>query len=200
MEYPKINSLYKRDVKHQFTSEYAREEFGAYPQWRVEEKIDGQNIRLYVQNGQLIAVKGRTEKAMIPAKLLFYLTSEVFKDRLKGLNDAVLFGEGFGAGIQKGGIYRKDQSFILFDSYINGRWGNREEVYTLSNTLNIHHPHDYGLMDLEDIIALIKDKPQGMYGDNEYEIEGVMCRAEPVVRFNDKNAAPVMFKLKCRDM
>ena len=52
-------------------------------------------------------------------------TEELFEQKF-GENDVILFGEGYGAKIQNGGLYRSDNSFILFDVMINGNYQNRE--------------------------------------------------------------------------
>lgn len=78
MEYPKINSLWKRDdARNLIENDYARAEFGAFKKWHVQEKIDGTNIRVYVQNG-VIEVKGRTNKAIVPDAVHTFLTQEDF--------------------------------------------------------------------------------------------------------------------------
>lgn len=70
MEYPKINSLYKRegwyfdeDIKnnpaHQkgrqslIIGDYARPEFGCIKRWQLQEKIDGMNIRVHMRRVEL---------------------------------------------------------------------------------------------------------------------------------------------------
>ena len=201
MEYPKINSLWKRDNAHNIIeNDYARAEFGAFKKWRVEEKIDGTNIRMYVQNGT-IDVKGRTNKADVPAAVLAFLTREEFLQKLScfGVNPVILFGEGFGGNIQIGTHYRKDVAFILFDVYMHGKWCSREEVWELAQKLGLDHPADLGMMTEEEIVAFVKSKPTGKYNDTGYPMEGVIARSEPLVRFNEQTADPVMWKLKVKD-
>jgi len=206
MEYPKINSLFMRDENHNFTQEYADPLFSCFPYWRVEEKIDGMNIRIYVNNSQHIEIKGRTNNAAIPNQLVTYFHAGDRHKKLLALHAVhgfdypiVLYGEGFGAGIQSGGIYRPDQAFILFDTFINGRWGTRQEVYKLADELGVDHPADLGLMCKYDIIDLVKSNPMGRYGTGNYPMEGIIARCEPVLRQNTQRAEPLMWKLKARD-
>jgi len=200
MEYPKINSLWKRNEAHDFIeNDYSRPEFAAFKQWRVEEKIDGTNVRVYIQDGT-IEVKGRTNKAELPAKLLKFFERDEFMSKfsLFGTKSVQLFGEGFGAGIQTGGIYRPDIAFILFDVYMHGRWSRREEVYELATQLGLDHPMDLGMMTEDEIVTLVKSKPKGRYNDKGYPMEGVIVRSEPIMRFND-HGDPIMWKLKVKD-
>ncbi len=201
MEYPKINSIWKRDEANALIpGDYARPEFSACKQWRVEEKIDGTNIRVYIQDGG-IEIKGRTNKAEIPAPLLAFFARDEFMNKLPyfGTTPVQLFGEGFGASIQSGGIYRPDVAFILFDVYMSNRWSTREEVQETALALGLDCPADLGIMTEEEIIAFVKSKPKGRYNDKGYPMEGVMVRSQPLMRFNTQGAAPVMWKLKVKD-
>ncbi len=201
MEYPKINSIWKRDDNNALIpGDYARPEFAAFKQWRVEEKIDGTNIRVYVQDGN-IEIKGRTNKAEIPAPLLAFFARDEFMRALSCFDTrpVQLFGEGFGAGIQSGGIYRPDVAFILFDVYMSNRWSTREEVHETAALLGLDHPADLGMMTEEEIVAFVKSRPKGRYNDNGYPMEGVMVRSQPLMRFNTQSADPVMWKLKVKD-
>ncbi len=200
MEYPKINSIWKRDETHEFIEgDYSCQEFSAFKTWRVEEKIDGTNVRVYIQNGK-IEIKGKTDNSQLPTKLISFFNQDEFMSKVCcfGQKPVELFGEGFGAGIQLGGIYRPDIAFILFDVYMNGRWGQREEVYDVASKLGLEHPADLGMMTEEEIITFVKSKPKGRYNSNNYTMEGVIARSEPLVRFND-HGNPVVWKLKVKD-
>ena len=97
MEYPKINSLYKRQFTETDTKtgeirfldkgksgnpliigDYACPEFAAINRWTVTEKVDGTNIRIIYKDGN-VTFGGRTENAQIPRNLLKYL-QETFGD------------------------------------------------------------------------------------------------------------------------
>ena len=203
MEYPKIHSLYMRDpITNKFTTEFSKPEFDSEDLWHVEEKIDGMNMRVYIDNGKITDIKGRTDAASIPPKLLKWLgRDELVLKIMEHYNTGpvILFGEGFGAGIQSGGIYRKDQAMILFDCYMGGRWSTRLEILEIAGQLGMEVPAFIGLMTKEEAIKYVKSKPKGFYGDQNYPMEGVMCRSEPLVRYNTRSANPVMFKLKVKD-
>lgn len=225
MEYPKINSLWKREdprlpgsrgngkIHSLIEGDYAKQEFAAIDKWRVEEKIDGTNIRIYFSInrevdaqskhcsfGYVFDIKGRTSEAVIPNGLEDWIYNKRLEVGLGnlGLIKGILYGEGFGAGIQSGGIYRPDKAFILFDCYTN-RWSTREELKTIAEALNLETPHDLGMMTRDDIISFVKSKPHGFYGDKKYIMEGIVARSEPLMRFNTISADPVMWKLKVKD-
>lgn len=133
MEYPKINSLWKRqgwyfeqDKKNSLDyqqgrqsfieGDYAEEAFGNIRLWDVEEKVDGTNIRLHFskKEGQLLSpsILGRTSAAQIPPHLLSYLqtiaTWDLFFQAFPALHerpdfDVWIFGEGYGPKIQSCG-------------------------------------------------------------------------------------------------
>ena len=76
MEYPKINTLFKRDENNIIIpEEYTMEEFVYLKDCKFEctEKIDGTNIRIELDNTNdevVMEFKGRTDKADIPKHLL----------------------------------------------------------------------------------------------------------------------------------
>ena len=218
MEYPKINSLWKRQecVKGNskglhgplIIGEYSELEFGAIKTWRVDEKVDGTNIRVIYSDGK-VSFKGRTDEAMIPPKLLTYLQfqfSECILHRAFGpekegdpYNEVVLFGEGYGAKIQScGGNYRQDQAFILFDIVINGWWLKREDIASISEKLGISSVPDLGIMTEEQIIEFVKSKPLSRCSLIEQIMEGVVVRSEPLMLFRN-GKKPIMWKLKVKD-
>ena len=153
-EYPKINGLYKRGERGKIIAgEFSRPEFEylADLPWQWTEKIDGTNIRLTYEGPTLldapeVYVAGRTDNAQIPPKLLAACTSilrtspfaEVFPDAASGDERVVLYGEGYGAGIQKGGgNYRPDAGFVLFDVRVGPWWLSRENVVDVAEKLGI---------------------------------------------------------------
>lgn len=98
--------------------------------WVWTEKVDGTNIRIH-WDGHKVTYGGRTDNAQIPAKLLPVLDElvpeELFEQQF-GSTSATLYGEGYGAGIQKGGIYRPDMGFVLFDVRIGDWWLRRPDM------------------------------------------------------------------------
>ena len=166
MEYPKINSLYKRqgygpydEMKRRYVSdlemkprkgklimgEYACEEFGSISKWTVTEKVDGTNVRIIFDRNDAgrVSLRGRTDDAQFPSVLLDYIydtfTSEKMDSVFFESNKVVLFGEGYGSKIQSGGYYRSDSSFILFDALIDDWWLKRDSIAVVAKQLGIDH-------------------------------------------------------------
>lgn len=128
-EYHKIQSIFKRDMtskrKTLIEGEWTLPEFEylAGNVWTFTEKVDGTNIRVIFKDGG-ITFGGRTEDAQIPAQLVTRLNERFLPLAAKMQEvfgcDACLYGEGYGAKIQKGGgNYRADQDFVLFDILVS---------------------------------------------------------------------------------
>src|SRR3990167_8022095 len=130
MEYGKIETLFDRDENFNVTDKLRMPVVGTIKVWDVTEKIDGTNIRIMLDAEGKVNVGGRTDNASIPAYLLQVLFPMFPPEKMKEVFwldgepvSAVLYGEGYGAGIQKGGgNYRKDKSFRLFDVLVAGKW------------------------------------------------------------------------------
>jgi len=109
-------------------------------QWVFTEKVDGTNIRV-IWDGHKVAFGGRTDNAQIPAKLVAVLRElfpeELFEQAFGG-EPAVLYGEGYGAGIQKaGGNYRQTQGFVLFDVRVGDWWLRRPDIEDVASKMGV---------------------------------------------------------------
>jgi len=144
--YHKIPSIWKRQSEkpHEvLVGEFKRPEFEYLyeNEWRFTEKVDGTNIRV-MWDGHDVSFAGRTDKAEIPKPLMTHLTETFHKDLLEkqyGDTAVTLYGEGYGAGIQKGGgDYISDGvSFILFDIKVGHWWLERDAVSSIALDLGI---------------------------------------------------------------
>ncbi len=212
MRYPKINSLFKRDgeSKKFIFGDYAQAEFDIIKQWRVVEKIDGMNIRIFIEktgeDTYKTTFKGRNEDSMLPQNLVEHLITIIkpsviisAMNSIDPINKIILFGEGYGPKIQSGGNYRDDVGFILFDVWGGHRWSSRDEVKQLALFLGIPVPHDYGMMTEQEIINLVAGRPLSPTAIRPMIFEGVIARSEPLLR-NNYTGDPLMFKLKCKDI
>ena len=119
MLYHKIQSVFKRDPQNAYRTflmgDWADEAFGylADLQWLATEKIDGTNMRLHIGENDYV-IGGRSERAEIHPDLYSHM-QEIAGRALSDFKGLTLYGEGNGAGIKKGGKYRDDKRFILFD-------------------------------------------------------------------------------------
>lgn len=210
-EYPKIENLYARDPEtHKSGPEHGFRlpAVGQIAQWLVLEKVDGMNMRVVFTPAEVdpVHIFGRTDRAQIPADLCAsiakwaqpYAFFEAFADE-DGIGPAqvILFGEGFGAGIQQGGHYRPDKGFILFDVLVDGHWLSWLDVVDVAGKLGIEHvPVLAHNADLDLVTLLVEDRMSDLT-DPEH-VEGVIARTDPYLF--DGRGRRVMFKYKVRDL
>lgn len=213
MEYPKVNTVFKRDEEGLIIpSEYTTPEFKYLENNRFEctEKIDGTNIRIEVKE-TTITFKGRTEKAVIPEHLLNFLqdsfTPEVVFKALGttpeiGINPATtvtIFGEGYGAKIQRGGNYLGNKvGFILFDIRVDSWWLKREDCENIAIALGCPIVPIIGYMTLIEAIDFVKKGFKSTIAENkDYDAEGLVLRTPDGLRFRDGQR--IIMKLKTCD-
>jgi len=205
-EYHKIQTIFRRDMQSKrkplLEGQWTTLEFEylARNKWTFTEKVDGTNIRVIFKDGS-VTFSGRTDEAQIPAQLVNRLNSnflpllstlyEVFPD-----GDAVLYGEGYGANIQKGGgNYRADQDFVLFDVRVGRWWLQRADVEDVAHKLSLDVVPVIGHGTLHDAVSLAKVGIQSKWGD--FQAEGIVAR--PMVELVDRAGQRIIAKIKCRD-
>jgi ATP-dependent RNA circularization protein (DNA/RNA ligase family) len=208
-EYPKIQSIYKRDEKtHKFIEgEYSLPEFAYLKDnlWTFTEKIDGTNVRVGF-DGEAIQFGGRTSNAQMPTFLLARLQElftieklgKIFNPPDDGTKlEIILFGEGYGARIQKGGgNYIPDGvDFILFDIKIGTWWLKREDVEGIAQALNLKTVPIMGEGKLDDAVIRIKNGIQSTFGD--FLAEGLVLK--PKTELFTRSGYRIITKLKHKD-
>lgn len=204
-EYEKIETIFVRDEKTKKLNEsiFRNEtvEFLKDIDWEFTEKIDGTNIRVY-WDGHKVSYYGRTDKAQIPSQLMNRLielfggnTNEEMFEQKFGETPVMLIGEGYGAKIQKGGDYRQDNDFILFDVCINNNYLSRENVKDIANYFNIDVVPTIMIGKLQEGIDYVKTKPKSKIG-SAYS-EGLVAR--PLIELRDRIGKRVIVKIKVRD-
>lgn len=215
MEYHKIETLFERDEKFVVTEKLRNPVYGAFKSWHVTEKIDGTNIRITLTEEGKVVLDGRTDNAQIPADLIRYLYETFPANKMQAAFwhadnagetkpvRAILYGEGYGAGIQKGGgLYRKDKAFRLFDVLVNDKhwldWPNIEDV---ASKLEIKTAPYLGHFSLEEIVASVKRGVPSIVAVHDSGqkrmAEGVIGRTiEPLF---DRRGKRVILKLKTSD-
>lgn len=215
-EYPHIDSIYKRYIegpnKGKFIfGQYSRPEFEYLKDnpWVWTEKVDGTNIRViynvsddqdygipYVQYG------GKTDNAQLPAKLLNYLKEALELDKLRTVfkqsevvvnGPVVLYGEGHGAGIQKGGgNYSEDQRFVLFDVKIGRWWLKRDAVEDIAKKLEIPIVPIIDISTMSEAETLVKEGFYSTWG--QFLAEGLVGR--PQIDLLDRAGKRIITKVK----
>lgn len=210
--YPKIDGLFARDsetkkiIPGAFRSQEV--EYLYYNDWIWTEKIDGTNIRV-IWDGYTVSFAGRTDRAQIPAKLLEYLEStfggqaneQLFEQKF-GNMPVILFGEGYGPGIQKGGNYRDDVSFILFDVLVEDNlWLNRESIEDIAKYFSIEAVPILAVGDMDWAINYVKTHPYSQVasdnGKKNYA-EGVV--GVPTIMPLTRTGKRIMVKVKWEDL
>ena len=210
MKYVKINTIWKRDKRGKIIPcEYSKAEIPNIKMWHLSEKIHGTNSRVTFERKnkqEKLLFGGKTDDAQISVHLLYHLQDtfkiEDFKRIWDGTEDTeiILFGEGYGARIQKGGgRYRDDASFILFDVWIDGWWLEPHNVKDIAHKLKIDYVPELGIMTEEEAISIVENQQpiSKISQDRTLVAEGIVARAYPMVLFRD--GTPAMWKLKVRD-
>lgn len=204
-EYHKIQTVFKRDMatKHKtlLDGQWTLPEFEylANNTWTFTEKVDGMNIRVMLKDG-VVTFGGKTDSAQIPAQLVTRL-NERFLPLAEKMQevfgcDACLYGEGYGAKIQKGGEnYRPDQDFVLFDVRVGEWWLQRSDVEDVAAKLGIDVVPIIGEGTLHDAIAWAKRGITSAWGD--FEAEGIVAR--PKTELCTRSGRRLITKIKCRD-
>lgn len=213
-EYHKIQTVFKRDPNNKFRTllegEYSLPVF-RYLQdnlWIFTEKVDGTNIRIkcapYQEDGKAYGITfgGKSDNAQIPATLITQLEKQFHSEeaRLKiaeTLPDGgCLYGEGYGAKIQKGGgNYRQDQGFVLFDIKIEDWWLQQEDVEDIAIKLNIDMIPIIDMGTLEDMVKKVKAGFDSHWGN--FKAEGIVAR--PSTELKTRRGDRIITKIKCKD-
>lgn len=211
-KYPSIKTVWTRNPENKYKTliegqwatpelEYLRNAI-----WVWTEKIDGTNIRVMwsiIEDKLTREFRGRTDKAQVPTFLL---------DKLEGLfplplmykifgNEPIevcLYGEGYGAKIQKGGgNYIPDGvSFILFDVMVNGCFLRREDVNDIAAKLEIDAVPIIMDGTLLEAIRAVQKKPRSWI-NSAHEMEGLVMR--PKVELLNRRGQRIITKVKAKD-
>jgi hypothetical protein len=206
-EYHKIQTLFKRNLelpkKPMIEGDWTTPElkYLAGNEWELTEKVDGTNIRIH-WDGSKVRYGGRTDNAQIPTKLFIYL-QETFVDEKfwhTQMPKLTLYGEGYGAGIQNGGLYNpKEQKFVLFDVVVHSEdqdwWLTRDNVNDIADKLDIESVPVIGYSTLYTAITVVKNGLESQWG--EFEAEGIVAR--PLVHLTDRKGQRIITKIKGRD-
>jgi ATP-dependent RNA circularization protein (DNA/RNA ligase family) len=214
-EYHKIDTVYLRDPKTKFKKllmgQYANPvfEFLANCQWVFTEKVDGTNIRImipgYQEDGKQYGINfgGKTDNAQIPATLVRRLEELFHNDEIRAKlaemfpeGNVCLYGEGYGAKIQKvGRCYRPDQDFVLFDVRVGDWWLERHNVEDIANKLGLDVVPIIGPGTLNQMVEQTAAGFQSIWGD--FIAEGIVAR--PQCEMLTRNGKRIITKIKHSD-
>jgi hypothetical protein len=195
--YPKIESLYVRDpVTFGFTEELRLVEFDylKHNLWLWTEKVDGTNIRV-MWDGEKVRIGGRTDDAQIPT-FLYDRLIELFPPE-KFADPMCLYGEGYGAKIQKGGgNYKVDGvDFVLFDIKVGPWWLRWDDVNDIASKMNVPVVPLHGCGGIDTATQLVREGFESAWGD--FRAEGLVLR--PAVDLVQRNGKRIIAKIKTKD-
>lgn len=206
MEYVKIPNVFTREQfgnNKLIEGEYSTPELKLLSEipWSWTEKVDGTNIRV-IWDGYRVSFAGRTDKAQIPPHLVNRLNElfggeskeELFEQKF-GETPCILFGEGFGEKIQKGGGLYGPVDFILFDVFCGNTWLRRPDVDDIANFFGVRCVPIIGIGNLPDAVEYVRAHPKSFLRDAE--MEGIVCR--PLEELQDRRGNRIIVKIKCRD-
>ena len=220
MEYPKIQTLFKRDENNIIIpSEFTLPEFNylAGNLWEATEKIDGTNMRVELiffpsdsEKRVTMEIKGRTSKAVIPEHLLNKMHAlfddadwlDIFPSLMGVLAPfpVTLYGEGYGKKIQGcGSRYLKDDvNFILFDVRVGNIWLTRESCEDIAEKLHIDMVPYLGEFTLFQAINEVKDGFKSRISeDRSLDAEGMVLK--PKMELLKRNGERIITKIKTSD-
>lgn len=208
-QYHKIQTLWKRESEkpcNMIVGEYATPEFKmlANCTWYYTEKIDGTNVRV-IWNGDLIEVKGKTDRAQIQPNMADFFAEQFVGDAPEqlfeqafGAKPVTLYGECYGSGIQSGGGYIPGGNGVdvtIFDVRIDDLWLARENVEAITEKLGLQCAPIVDEGGLLNASAICADGFPSHYGDRE--AEGIVCK--PRLELQDRRGQRIITKLKKKD-
>lgn len=214
-EFSKIETLYERDeATHRLKQPLVLKNrvYGLVSPWVFTEKIDGTNIRCIWRSGK-VTFGGKTDAAQIPAGLVNWLNEHVTADSFRKsfpevseaseIEGVVLYGEGYGAGIQKGGgDYSAEKKIILFDVVVfdesgHGWWLSDENLRDVGAKMGLDCVPLIGEMTLVQATEMVRVGFESKIGKNGKPAEGVVGR--PAEALFDKKGHRLIVKLKTKD-
>ena len=198
-EYHKIQTVWLRDPENNYRTlierSWATPEFKHLKdaEWVFTEKVDGTNIRVQLSAA---AFAGKTDNASIPPFLLKRL-GDLFPEPLPDYGDMILYGEGYGAKIQKGGgnYNPGGVDFVLFDAFCGGLWLDRANVEDVASKLGLRVVPEVGRGSLDLAIDCVR---QGLFSKwGTFYAEGLVMR--PAIELQTRRGERIIAKIKAKD-
>ena len=216
IEIPSILNLRKRteDGRSLVLDSFANPAFDFFMDtrdWIVTEKIDGMNIRIIFGENGAIQFFGRTDNSQLHPQLVQHLIEDFQMNEQRHFPvGTILFGEGYGAGIQKGGgNYSDTKRFILLDIWSGSFWYEWDDMKEIAAERDIpivpeyhdevFHSGEYHTAiagaPLDKIENIIAYGFKSNFGD--FRAEGVVVR--PRYNLFDSHGRRILIKIKTRD-
>ena len=213
IEYPKIETLYERDEKTHKLKEpliLKNPTYSLLKTWYWTEKIDGTNIRCHWDplEGK-VSFSGRTDNSQVNADLVKWLYENVSAPKLRAVfpeAQVIIYGEGYGAGIQKGGgVYGPTKKLIVFDVFVvdsinsrlGGWWLNWASVTDVCSKLSLGCVPLVGEWALEYATEAVRKGFGSFVVGATGPAEGLVGR--PAETLYDKKGHRLITKIKTKD-
>ncbi len=211
-EYHKIQTIFKRELagnRKIIEGDYSMPEFEYLKdnKWIFTEKVDGMNIRI-MWDSKDVVFGGKTDNASIPVFLLYKLQElfegnkrELFKSKFQKdgvlFGDVCLYGEGYGAKIQKGGgnYIPNGVDFVLFDVKIGDYWLERENVEDIAKHFGLKIVPIIGEGTLSEMVEKTRIGLKSQWGD--FIAEGIV--AKPKTELKNRWGERIITKIKHKD-
>lgn len=223
--YSKIDTIFKRDLEKtkviipEFTSDLVKTLKDL--KWKATEKIDGTNISIVINfsetGGHTSEIRGKSEASSIPAKLygvLEQIANRTAWSTIFGRSDDVkttwpqqveVFGEGFGAGIQKAGAKYLSScvGFVVFDIKVTSRtgtsiWLTREACEDIAKQAGLPIVPLMGYMTIAEACKFVKDSFKSKISqDKDLKAEGLVLEAPMGIL--DRQGKRILTKVKTCD-
>ena len=211
-QYHKIQTIFFRDPddNHKTLLEgyWSKPEFEYLSdnKWIWTEKVDGTNIRVMFDDDEVVKFNGKTNNAEMHKDLRQYLVDtfssqqdkflEIFENPTDNPTAVCLYGEGYGAGIQKGGgKYQEEKQFVLFDVNIGGWWLQRKNVEDIAKQLGIDIVPIIGTGTLHEMVEKTRNGFASQWGD--FIAEGIVAR--PETELIGRDGKRIITKIKYKD-
>ena len=108
-----------------------------------------------------------------------------------------LYGEGYGAGIQSGGYYRKDNSFIGFDVKVDNMYLLRENRDEIFKKLGVDIVPFVGKFTIDEAIEYVKKGFNSNIAEETHLAEGLVLRTP--MGLKTRRGERIIFKVKTCD-
>lgn len=202
-EYHKIETLLDRDGVFKVIKwnwRLPEFEYLKNNEWLWTEKIDGTNIRVMWIPEVGIKFGGKTDNAQIPPFLLKRLDGVFTVDIMRTVfpdSSVCLYGEGFGARIQKGGgnYIPTGCDFILIDVKIGDWWLERENIEDIAGKLGIKVVPIIGKGTLINAVEKTQEGHYSTFG--QFIAEGIVVR--PPIDLFTRKGERLLGKIKTKD-
>lgn len=197
-------------------------EFDIPNRWLVTEKIDGTNVRIILsQRHETMDVDevpvprlrfaGRTDAAQMPPSLLAMLQERFPVEKIVAAFDpgttAIIFGEGYGPKIQKGGgNYSPAVSFRVFDVVVFGasgrpwwlNWGAVEDIAEKIGARTVPVLSLSASLDTAMVYAVGDSIVAAEENSTSVPREGIVARTHPLLFM--RTGERLVWKLKAADV